>query len=340
MKLIVQIPCFNEEGTLAQTVADIPREIEGVDEVEILVIDDGSTDRTVQTAYRCGVEHVVRHKRNRGLACAFRTGIDACLRLGADLIVNTDGDNQYAGRDIPRLIGPLVSGRADIVVGDRQTWGVSHFSRSKKILQAAGSLLVSKLSGTGVPDAVSGFRAFSRDAALQLNVLSPFSYTIETIIQAGNRRAAIASVPVSTNAKTRESRLAGNIAEFIGRSLATLVCSYAMYQPLRVFFYVSAILSLIGAVPIARFLYLFWAGNAAGHVQSLVLGGVFVLMGFVTLMIGLVAELISFNRRLIEMVLEKVRRMELPGDAVREANRIRGEPPQGRNRRAEEHVSL
>jgi glycosyltransferase involved in cell wall biosynthesis len=292
-------------------VADIPRHVEGIDEVEILVVDDGSTDRTAEVARRAGVDHVVRHKRNCGLARAFRTGIDASLRLGADLIVNTDGDNQYAGAEIPKLIAPILAGQADMVIGDRQTWNIPHFSRTKRILQAIGSFAVRKLSRTNVPDAVSGFRAFSRDAALQMNVVSAFSYTIETIIQARKKSVTISSVPVATNRGTRKSRLFRSVPQFLSQSFATLVRVYAMYQPLRVFFYLSIVLSLIGIIPIGRFLYFYFTGSGAGHVQSLVLGGVALLMGFVTLMIGMIADLVSFNRQLIEMILEKVRRLEL-----------------------------
>jgi len=311
MKLIVQIPCYNEEATLPQTLADIPREIPGVDEVEILIVDDGSTDGTVLVARELGVDHIVRHKRNRGLAATFRTGLDACLRLGADVIVNTDGDNQYAGRDIPKLIAPILRGEADMVVGDRQTWHVAHFSRGKRMLQAVGSYVVRKLSETDVPDTVSGFRAFSREAALQTNIVSPFSYTIETIIQAGKKRMAIASVPIGTNGKTRNSRLFKSIPQFIGKSVGTIVRMYAMYHPLRVFFYISMALMLLGAVPIVRFLYFYFAGNGSGHVQSLVLGGALLSMGFLALMVGLVADLISFNRQLLEFILEKTRRLAL-----------------------------
>jgi len=311
MKLIVQIPCYNEEHTLPQTVHDIPREIDGVDEVEILIIDDGSTDGTVQMARELGVDHIVPHICNRGLARTFRTGLDACLSLGADIIVNTDGDNQYCGADIPKLIAPILKGNADLVVGDRQTSKVAHFSRGKKILQAVGSFVVRKLSSTNIPDTVSGFRAFSREAALQINIVSPFSYTIETIIQAGRKQMAVTSVPIRTNGQTRESRLFKSVPQFISNSIGTMVRMYAMYRPLRVFFYISLILFLIGAAPIVRFLYYYLAGDGAGHIQSLILGGVFVLMGFMTMMIGLLADLISFNRQLMEMTLEKVRRMEL-----------------------------
>jgi glycosyltransferase involved in cell wall biosynthesis len=311
MKLIVQIPCFNEAETLRQTLDDIPRRIAGVDPVEILVVDDGSTDGTADLARELGVDHVVRHKTNMGLARSFRTGIEAGLARGADIIVNTDGDNQYAGTDIPRLIAPILAGEADIVVGDRQTATVAHFSRGKKLLQRLGSFVVRRLSHTDVPDAVSGFRAISRDAALHLNIVSSFSYTIEMLIQAERKKITIASVPVGTNAKTRSSRLFKSIPGFIGQSLATMVRMYAMYRPLRVFFYLGLGLSLAGALPILRFLYLYMIGNGDGHIQSLVLGGVLVVIGFVTLLFGLLADLVNFNRQLIEMTLEKVRRLEL-----------------------------
>jgi glycosyltransferase involved in cell wall biosynthesis len=311
MKLIVQIPCYNEEHTLPQTVADIPRQIPGVDQVEILIIDDGSTDRTVEVARGLGVDHVIQNKRNRGLARTFRTGLDACLKLGADIIVNTDGDNQYAGQDIPKLIRPILAGTADIVVGDRQTEKVTHFSKGKRFLQWLGSAVVRRLSETQIPDAVSGFRAISRDAALQLNIISPFSYTVEMLIQAGKKHMAITSVPIGTNAKTRESRLFSSIPKFIERSLTTMVRMYAMYQPLRVFFYIGLTFSVIGALPVIRFVYFYFSGDGAGHIQSLILGGVFLMMGFMAFLIGLVADLISFNRQLVEMTLEKVRRIEL-----------------------------
>jgi glycosyltransferase involved in cell wall biosynthesis len=309
MKLIVQIPCFNEEHTLPQTVADIPRDIAGV-QVEILIIDDGSVDKTVEVAKKIGVEHIVRNKKNLGLARTFRKGLEACLDAGADIIVNTDGDNQYAGQDIPKLIEPILDGSADIVVGDRQTNTISHFSRGKKLMQWLGSGVVRKLSGVWVPDAVSGFRAISRDAAIRLNIVSSFSYTIEMLIQAGKRDMAVTSVPVKTNPKTRESRLFKSIPKFIERQVTTIVRMYSMYQPLRVFFYIGTALSLIGLIPIMRFLYFYIFGSGAGHIQSLILGGVLLIIGFITYMIGLVADLISFNRQLLEMTLEKVKRME------------------------------
>jgi len=311
MKLIVQIPCYNEEATLPETLADIPRHIPGVETVEILIVDDGSTDRTVEVARAHGVEHVICNKTNRGLARSFRTGLDACLKHGADIIVNTDGDNQYCGADIPKLIAPILEGRADLVVGDRQTEKVPHFSAMKKRLQRLGSYAVRSLSEIDVPDAVSGFRAISREAAFQINIVSSFSYTVEMLIQAGKKHMAVTSVPIRTNPKTRESRLFKSIPKFIERSLTTMVRMYAMYQPLRVFFYIGMTLSVIGVLPILRFVYYYAIGEGGGHIQSLVLGGTLVIIGFLALLIGLVADLINFNRQLIEISLEKIRRLEL-----------------------------
>ena len=311
MKLIVQIPCYNEEHTLPQTVADIPRQIDGVDTVEVLIIDDGSADRTTEVAREVGVDHVIRNKNNKGLARTFRTGLDACLRLGADIIVNTDGDNQYAGADIPKLIRPILDGEADIVVGDRQTHAVEHFSAGKKRLQKLGSFVVRNLSGTDIPDAVSGFRAISREAAMHLNIVSSFSYTIEMLIQAGKKHLHVVSVPIGTNAKTRESRLFSSIPKFIERSLTTMVRMYAMYQPLRVFFYIGMALLAVGAIPFLRFLYFFAVGEGDGHIQSLIFGGTMLVIGFLAFLIGLLADLINFNRQLIELTLQKVRFLEL-----------------------------
>lgn len=311
MKLIVQIPCFNEEHTLPQTVKDIPRNIPGVDRVEILIIDDGSSDRTVEVAGELGVEHIICNKRNQGLARTFRTGLDACLHLGADIVVNTDGDNQYAGWDIPKLIQPILDGTADMVVGDRQTGNIEHFSPIKKALQKLGSATVRNLSGVDIPDSVSGFRAISRQAALQINIVSSFSYTTEMLIQAGRKNFKVVSVPIETNDKTRESRLFTSIPHFIERQLSTMVRIYTMYQPLRVFFYTGSLLLVTGLIPILRFLYFYMTGDGDGHVQSLILGGILSMMGFLTYLVGLVADIINFNRQLIEMTLERVRRLEM-----------------------------
>lgn len=314
MKLIIQIPCLNEEYTLPAVLADIPRQIEGIDSVEVLVIDDGSTDGTAKVAKECGADYVIRHKRNRGLARAFRTGVDACLRLGADIIVNTDGDNQYVAQDIPQLCRPILDGEADIVVGDRQTNQIEHFSVWKRRLQKMGSAFVRTLSDTELPDVVSGFRAMSRDAAIQLNIVSSFSYTIEMVIQAGSRHMAIASVPVGTNSKLRESRLFQNVPQFLREQITTIVRMYAMYRPLRVFFFIGLILFLIGAIPIVRFLGFYLAGEGDGHIQSLVIGSALLMMGFVTWTIGLVADLIQFNRQLLEMVLQRLKAQEFGRD--------------------------
>ncbi len=310
MKLIVQIPCFNEEATLPETVRDIPRQIDGIDTVEILVIDDGSTDRTSEIARELGVEHIVRNKTNVGLARSFRVGLDRCIALGADIIVNTDADNQYCGADIEKLVQPIVEGRVDVVVGDRQTSTIDHFSGRKKVLQSFGSWAVRKFSGVDVPDAVSGFRAISRDAAMRLNIVSPFSYTIEMLIQVGKKGIAFTSVPIRTNPKTRESRLFKSVFRFIERSSTTLLRMYSMYQPLRVFTALGLLVAIIGAIPMLRFLYYYFFATGTGKIQSLVIGSALLTIGALTFFLGLVADLLNHNRALIEMVLEKTRRLE------------------------------
>ena len=310
MRLIVQIPCYNEEETLAATIAEIPRDIPGIARVELLVIDDGSSDRTTEVARACGVEHLVRHRRNRGLAAAFRSGLDECLRLKADIIVNTDADNQYAGADIPQLVAPILAGRADVVIGDRGASRLAHFSRGKRLLQGLGSAVVRRLSGTQVPDAVSGFRAFSREAAMQLNLVNVFSHTIETVMQIGDRRLAVVAVPVRARRVQRNSRLFRSLPQFLRRSVTVLVRSHLMYRPLRHFALLGLAVSLVGAVPIGRFLWFAATGDSAGHVQSLVLGSALLGLGFLTLVLGLLADLIAANRRLLEQVLERLRRLE------------------------------
>jgi glycosyltransferase involved in cell wall biosynthesis len=311
MKLIVQIPCYNEEMTLPQTVHDIPRKIEGIEEVEILIIDDGSKDRTVQIAKDIGVDHIVKNTCNKGLAQTFHVGLDACLHLGADIIVNTDGDNQYKGHDIPKLITPILKDEADIVIGDRQTDKIPYFSSSKKKMQKIGSRVVRILSETNVPDAVSGFRAFSREAAMQLNIVSYFSYTIETIIQAGKKNLAIANVPIGTNPKTRESRLFKSIPKFLLYSLTTMIRTYAMYKPLRVFFYIGCLFVIGGLIPSIRFLFYYFTGHGGGHIQSLILSAILFIIGFQVFLIGLVADIISCNRKLLEETLLRIKRIEL-----------------------------
>jgi glycosyltransferase involved in cell wall biosynthesis len=313
MKLIVQVPCLNEENTLPLTVRDIPRCIEGVDAVEVLVVDDGCTDRTVDVARALGVDHVVHFRCNRGLAAAFAAGIDACLQLGADIIVNTDGDNQYCGADIPALIAPLLAGRADVVIGDRQTDSVVHFSPLKKRLQKLGSWTVRRASGTTVADATSGFRAYTREAALRMHVVSGYSYTLETIIQAGKQKLAVAHVPVRTNPVLRQSRLFRSIPSYLRRSGETIVRVYAMYEPLRIFLVAGALLVAAGVLLGLRYLYfaLERQGGGLGHIQSVVLAGVFLIAGFQVILIGLVADLIGINRRLAEDILLRVKRVEL-----------------------------
>jgi len=261
-------------------------------------------------AFEAGADYVIRHTGNKGLAEAFRTGIESCLGRGADIIVNTDGDNQYAGHCIAELVQPILEGRADMVVGDRQVQQSPHYTWLKRRLHSVGTSVVQRLSRTDVTDPVSGFRAFSRAAATHLNVVSPFSYTIETLIQAGTHQIAIVSVPVETNAATRPSRLFKSIPHFVANSLATMVRIYAMYHPLRMFGYIGIVLGLAGLIPIVRFLYFVVSGEGAGHIQSLILGGVLVLMGFIALLFALLADLVNFNRRLVETTLQKVRAME------------------------------
>lgn len=310
MKLIVQIPCHNESETLGQVITRIPRQIPGIDLVELLVVDDGSTDDTAQVARALGVDHIVRHARNRGLASAFATGLDACLRLGADIIVNTDGDNQYPSERIPDLIRPIIDGKADMVLGDRQIERIAGLSVQKRLLSRFGSAMVRILSGTDVPDAPSGFRAYSKEAAMRLNVFTTYSYTLETLIQAGNQRMAIQYIPIVTNPQTRESRLFKSIGQYIQRSGATLLRSYATYQPLKVFLAIGAVILLVGLAGIGRFLYFYSIGSGSGHIQSLVLSGALLAIGFQVGLIGMLADLIAANRRLGEETLYRLRRLE------------------------------
>ena len=317
-KLIIQIPCLNEAETLPETLRDIPRVIPGIDLVEILVIDDGSRDDTSAVARTHGVEHVLRFAHRRGLAKAFAAGMDTALKLGADIIVNTDGDNQYAGADIPRLIGPLLLGEADIVIGDRNVQDLDSMSPLKKRLQALGSWVVRQVSDTSVPDTTSGFRAYTREAALRLTIVSEFTYTLESIIQAGKKRIAIAHVPVSTNPRTRKSRLFSSIWTYLKASVATIVRIYAMYEPLKVFGSIGLVVFLLGVAITGRFVYYFLEGYGQGHVQSLIVSAVLMIVGFQIALIGLLADVISGNRKLLEDVLYRVRRMELErADGVR-----------------------
>lgn len=310
MKLIIQIPCYNEAGSLPETLVALPRQIDGIDLIEILVIDDGSDDNTSEVARRFGVHHIVRHRTNRGLAAAFQSGINKALAEGADIIVNTDADNQYEGQDIGKLVAPVLAGEADIVVGDRGVRDNAHFGPFKRMLQMLGSSTVKKLSNTRINDAVSGFRAISRQAAQKINITSSFSYTTEMLIQAGRKRMAVLSVPVRTNGAVRPSRLFKSIPQFITNTGATMIRSYAMYNPLKVFVMAGALAALIGAIPILRFIFYFAIGQGNGHVQSLVIGGALIVLGVVAIMFGALADLVGRNRQLMEQTLERMHHLE------------------------------
>jgi glycosyltransferase involved in cell wall biosynthesis len=318
-KLIIQIPCLNEAATLPVTLADFPRKIPGIDIIEILVIDDGSSDQTADVARACGVDHVVSLRRTRGLAAAFAAGIDACLKLGADFIVNTDGDNQYAGEDIAKLVGPLLAGDADIVIGDRNVQAIEDLSMSRKLLQRIGSWIVQRVSSTRVPDTTSGFRAYTREAALRMTIVSEFSYTLESIIQAGKKRMAIAHVPVRTNARTRPSRLFDNVWAYLKHSGSTIVRIYTMYEPLKVFTYIGLVTLSAGLAGSLRFLYYYYFGDGTGHLQSLLLSAVLLIVGFQIMLMGLVADVISANRKLLEDLVYRVRLLEPPAERSQEA---------------------
>jgi len=311
MKLIIQIPCFNEAQTLPATVATLPRKIVGVDQIEYLVVDDGSSDRTPEIARGCGVHHVVCLPHHMGLAAAFVAGLEASVRLGADVIVNTDADNQYQSHEIPRLLEPILAGRAELVVGDRGVADLPQFSPLKRRLQRLGSWVISQAAGVSIPDATSGFRAITREAALRTLVLSDYSYTLETLIQAGARRTAIEYVRIQTNPKTRPSRLMRGIPHYIRKSSGTILRAYTMYRPLRVFTVAGTLLILLGTVPGIRFLYLKFIGQGIGHLQSLILGAILIMVGFQVLLIGLAADLIGFNRKILEELLYRMRRLEM-----------------------------
>ena len=311
MKLIIQIPCLNEEQTLPETLKDLPKSLKGIDKIEILIIDDGSTDRTKEVAKENGVHHILSFTNNKGLAKAFIFGMNHALNLGADIIVNTDADNQYFGGDIIKLIQPILDERADIVIGNRQVETIHHFSPLKIFLQKLGSWTVRQLSGTKIPDATSGFRAYTKEAALQMNVISDFTYTVETIISAGNKNLAIEHTPVRTNKKLRESRLFPSIPIYIRRSLVTMLKAYSMYRPLKLFTIAGGTTFLIGLAIGCRYLFFFFQGQTEGHVQSLILSAIMLIVGFQIIMMGISAELIAVNRQILEDIQVRIKKNEI-----------------------------
>ncbi len=311
MKLIIQIPCFNEEDQLPATLADLPREVPGFDTVEWLIIDDGSEDATIDVARAHGVEHIVRLTNNKGLAAGFQAGLDASLKLGADVIVNTDADNQYCAADIPKLVEPIIAGRADMVVGDRQVETIEHFSPLKKSLQRLGSWVVRQASETEVPDTTSGFRAYNREAALQMAVVSKFTYTLETIIQAGKLLVATDHVPVRTNEKTRESRLFPSMTAYVRRNSISIFRIYAQYEPLRVFWTLAGVVLIAAIVVWGRYAYFYAEGSGKGHVQSLILGAVLFNAAMLLGALGIIGDLLYAQRVMAQRTFERVRRIEL-----------------------------
>ena len=321
MKLIVQIPAYNEEQTIAATLKDVPKKIEGITAIETLVIDDGSDDKTVEAARKAGATHIVQLKTHRGLASAFVAGIDAALRLGADIIVNTDADNQYVGADIGRLVTPIIKGTAEVVIGDREVANSPHMSSLKRTLQRLGSWTVGLASGVSIRDVTSGFRAFSREAAMQINVFNPFTYTLETVIQAGNRNLGVQSVAIRTNAPTRPSRLYRGMGTYLRKSVATIFRIYTLYRPLKTFFAIGSVLMLGGIILGLRFLFYFAEGQRGGHIQSLILAAVLLITGFHTMLIGLLADLTAVNRRLSEETLIRLKRLEMPAVPQRQQRR-------------------
>ncbi len=313
MKLIIQIPCYNEAETLEVALNDLPKQIDGIDEIEYLIINDGSKDNTVEVARSWGVQHIVNFKRNKGLAKGFMAGIGECLKQGADIIVNTDADNQYCGADIEKLVRPILDQKADIVIGERPIDQTEHFSPLKKKLQHLGSWVVRRASDTDIPDAPSGFRAYSREAALRLNVVNEYTYTLEQIVQAGRNKMAIVSVPIRTNGELRPSRLFSSMFGYIKKSMLTIVRAYLMYKPLRFFFGVGCVPMLLGLALGIRYLVFMCMGQAAGHVQSLILASMTILLGFMCWMIGIQADMVAANRKILEEIQYRTRKAEQNG---------------------------
>ena len=306
MKLIIQIPCFNEQETLSATIKDLPKKIKKIKKIEILVIDDGSSDETVDIAKKNGVHHIVSHKKNQGLARAFETGLQKCISLGADIIVNTDADNQYYGGDIEKIINPIVNNQADIVIGSRPIKEHKEFSLLKKLLQFVGSYVVRFLSFTDVRDAPSGFRAYSRTAAQKIHVFSNYTYTLETIIQAGHSGLSIISVPIRVNEQTRPSRLFKGNFQYIRRSIFTIIRSFAIYRPFRFFGFIGLFFIFIGIMPLLKFVYIYFYGDASGHIQSLIFGSLFLSLGVFTIIFSFLCDLISVNRKLLQKINDRL----------------------------------
>lgn len=327
MKLIIQIPCYNEAETLEVALNDLPKHIDGIDTIEYLIINDGSKDNTVEVARKWGVNYVVNFRRNKGLAQGFMAGLDACLRNGADIIVNTDADNQYCGEDIEKLVRPILEGKTDIVIGERPIDSTEHFSPIKKKLQHFGSWVVRKASKSDIPDAPSGFRAYSRGAALRLNVTNEYTYTLETIVQAGRTKIAQTSVPIRTNAELRPSRLFNSMMGYVKKSMVTIMRAYMMYKPLRTFTIIALIPFLIGFGIDVRFLVYYFMGQGQGHTQSLILGSTLIIMGFMTFIIGLQADLIASSRKLLEDVQWRVRKIDYEQDKIK--NKLEDEKNEG-----------
>jgi glycosyltransferase involved in cell wall biosynthesis len=335
---VVQVPCLNEEATLAAVLDTIPKQIPGIDEIIVLIIDDGSTDRTVEVAQQHGVRHFVRHARNRGLGRSFHDGVQRALELGADIVVNTDGDNQYPQERITDLVQPIIAGTADIVIADRQVHLVEHFSGPKVLLQKLGSKIVNKAAGTDLPDAASGFRAYSRDSLMLLNTITRFSYCMETIIQAGNKKLAITSIQVRTNPKTRESRLFTSTHQHVMKSAGAIIRAYIMYKPYVIFSTLAALFGVLGLVPFARYAFLQIGNNTGSHLQSLLVGVVLLVMSFLSVIIGIVGDLLRTNRSLIEDTLEHTKKMRfglispVDGAPVTVAEKVVGTPAEPRTR--------